>query len=196
MKRRPFDIDIDVSSSCKKDQYGIRAMVYNEETNKVLPHPSGYYLEEIPVDAQTGLASIPYEKAEEYGFIKVDLLTNTAYDGFASKADVLTAAEKEPDWKMLTKREIVEKLPHLGKHYDELQRFRCDSVESLADFLALIRPGKIHLMDEYLKNPKTIRRWLYVKPKDGIYFKKSHAISYALMIACVMNNMRESDIQW
>lgn len=194
--RRVFDVDIDVQSNCDRTKYGTRAMVYNEEASKILPHPSGVYLEKIPVDSFTGNAAISHKDGDFYGFYKVDLLTNTTYDAFLSKEDLLSALEKEPDWSLLQKPRVVEKLPHVGRHFDMLQEITPTDVESLADFLALIRPGKIHLIEDYKKNPTHIRPKLYQRPKNGVFFKKSHAISYALMIVATLNKVHDSGIVW
>lgn len=185
---RTFDVDIDVKSDTDKEKYGIRAMVYNAVTEKILPHPSGFYLEEVPVDALSNLASIDYKYGDEIGLMKVDLLTNTSYDIFHSKEEILNALETKPDWSLLKDQEFVDSLPHISGHYDIVKRIKPESVEELADVLALIRPAKIHLIESYIKNKKSARMNLYRRSSsDKAYFKKAHAISYALMIVCIMN---------
>ncbi len=119
--RRTFDCDIDVNSKVDKNKYGVRAMVYNSDTEKVLAHPSGYYIEQVPVDELTGICSFDYEYGEEQGFMKIDLLTNSSYDSFLSKDEVLTAFEQDPDWTLLDDEDFVITLPHIGKHYDLIQ---------------------------------------------------------------------------
>jgi DNA polymerase III alpha subunit len=171
-------------------------VVYNVDNKKILPHPSGVYLERVPVDLLTGNAAIDYNRGDALGFFKVDILTNTSYDGFKSKQDLLEHANKTPDWDLLHKQDVVGKLPHISKHFDLVVKVSPHSVESLADCLALIRPGKTHLIDEYLENPEQVRRRLYLRPKEGVYFKKSHAISYALMIVCILNKTHDSGILW
>lgn len=186
--RRTFDVDIDVKSNMDKSDFGTRGMVYNEDTAKIIPHPSAFFLEFVPVDPLTGNAAIDHKYAEAQGFMKVDLLSNTTYDSFRSKKEVLMSLEKEPDWSMLEDREFVETLPHLGKHFEIVQRLEPRSIEDIADVLALIRPGKTHLIDAYQRNKADVRVNLYKRPNDGqMYFKKSHAISYAAMIVCTMN---------
>jgi DNA polymerase III alpha subunit len=57
------------------------------------------------------------------------------------------------------------------------------SVLEIADCIALMRPGKRYLVDAYLKDKELIREELYRKPDDDkYYFKKGHAVSYALII--------------
>lgn len=196
--RRVFDVDIDVNRDCKKEKYGTRAMIYVPEDERISLHPSGYYIEPVPVDSELNCAAIDYEYGEEMGFQKVDLLTNSAYNGFFTKDEVLNAMESEPMWEKLADRDFVSKLPHIGKHFDIVDRVRPHSIQELADVLALIRPGKKHLLEPYLINPDNVRRRLYVRStNDQMYFKKSHSISYAAMIVCVMNKLtNRSFIQW
>lgn len=196
--RRTFDVDIDVNSNCNRDDYGTRAMVYNEETQRILPHPSGVYLEDVPVDDVTGLCAFDYKYGDDAGFSKVDILTNKSYDLFKSKEDLSRAVQGEVDWKWLMDEEFVSKLPHIANHYDTLVKIQPNSVEELADTIALIRPAKIGLIEQYRKNTPAVRRRLYSRPLDGTaYFKKSHAIAYALMIVAVMNKLKNpSGIVW
>jgi hypothetical protein len=185
-----FDVDIDVPGHTDKEKFGVRGIIYDRDHKRIQPHPSAHYLDtNIPVDGITGMAAIDYEEAEELGYIKVDLLTNTAYNRFKSKEEVLEALNREPDWDMFLNPKVVEKLPHLARWGEILEELRPRSIEDLADILALIRPGKSGLIHEYKKNKEKVRKILYSKPKKGMYFKKSHAIAYAAMIVCVLNSI-------
>jgi hypothetical protein len=194
--RSIFDVDIDTTSKTDKKQYGIPAMIYNEDQERINPHPSGVYLEEVPIDKLTGLCSFDYKYGDEKGFMKVDILHNTVYDIFKSKKEVLEASENDIDWSILEDRKVVESLPHIAKHYDIIQKLKPKSVEDLADVLALIRPGKSNLIDSYIQNKEQTRRNLYKRPKTGMYFKKSHAISYALMIKTLIYKKHQAMICW
>tara|TARA_R100000664_G_C2759726_1_gene149774 strand:+ start:5196 stop:5810 length:615 start_codon:yes stop_codon:yes gene_type:complete len=196
--RRIFDVDIDTSSKTKREDYGVRAMIYNDKVEKVLPHPSGVYIEKVPVDPETGLCSFDYEYGNTEGFMKVDILSNSSYDNFKSKEELLYCLEIEPDWKLLLDKEFATTLPHIGKYHELLVQLRPSSIEELADFLALIRPAKIKHLGDYKKNKNKVRRKLYLRPTDGsAYFKRSHAISYAMMIVAIMNHRSNTGtIQW
>ena len=187
-----FDIDIDVQSGVDKSQFGTRASIYNQETEKFLPHPSGIYLDEVPVDPETNRCAIPYDDPLLEDLDKIDILTNTSYDIFKSKQELLECLEREPDWNLLLDQKVLSKLPHIGKHFDLVSKIKPSSIQELADTLALIRPGKIGMLADYLKNPKLVRLNLYRKPKYGAYFKKSHAISYAMMIKAILNHPKSS----
>jgi DNA polymerase III alpha subunit len=64
-----------------------------------------------------------------------------------------------------------------------LKQLKPTSVEQLAATLAIIRPAKRHLAD---KDWQTIMKEVWIKPTNGeYYFKKAHAVSYA--IACVVH---------
>lgn len=196
--RRSFDVDIDTGSLCNRADYGIRAMVYNEDVCKILPHPSGVYLEKVPVDPVTGLCAFDYKYGDSVGFAKVDILTNKSYDIFKTKKELLMFSIMTPDWRWLLDEEFTANLPHIGKHHDTLVKIQPNTVEELADVIALIRPAKIGLIGQYRKQQSAVRRRLYSRPLDGTaYFKKSHAIAYAIMIVAVMNKLKNpSGIVW
>lgn len=193
--RSIFDVDIDVAPNTDKTVFGTPAMVYNAKTERIAPHPSGVYLEPVPIDEQTGLAAFDYEYGNEHGFMKVDVLNNSVYSEFKTKEEVRECLEREPDWKDFLNKNIVEGLPHIGKHFDLVKKLKPKSIEDLADILALIRPGKIEFLDEYMEDKKRVRRNLY-KRSSGMYFKKSHAISYACMIVALLNKRTKHRVVW
>lgn len=196
--RSEFDVDIDVKSSTNKKAYGTQAMVYNSKTEKVLPHPAGFYLEPVPIDDTTGNCAFDYKFGSEFGFFKVDLLTNTVYDGFKTKEEVLEAATGDVDWDKFGDERIVAQLPHIANHFDIIRRVNPRSIDDLADVLALIRPGKRPLLDRYIKSKDRTRHTLYKRANNDLnYFKKSHAYSYALMIIVALYKISNPvGIQW
>lgn len=185
-----FDVDIDVSPVTDRSVYGTRAMVYNEEEGKILPHPSGIYLNNVPIDEMTGLSAFDYKYGDAHGYMKVDLLNNSVYREFKSKQDIIDVMNQPVEWGQFRKRAVVEALPHLGKHYELVNKVSPSSIIELADVIALIRPGKDHLIVPYLEDRVRTRKNLYRQPKTGVYFKKSHAIGYAVMIVCALSTMR------
>jgi len=187
-----FDVDIDVPPSIDKDKCGTRAIIYDGEKQQLRPHPSGrYFNTNMPVDNETGMAAIEYKEAEANGYIKLDILTNTSYSIFKDKEDYIKAIAEAPNWEILWTDELfVKRLPQISKHFTTLNRIQPKSVEDLADVLAMIRPAKKDLVKKYNNNKEEIRKELFKKPADGsYYFKKSHAISYAVMIVGVMNRL-------
>jgi DNA polymerase III alpha subunit len=178
-----MDVDIDFKTDFDPLVYfkeAIRAsMVKNKE---LIKHPAGAYFQPIPIDPVTNLASIPYEQAEELGYFKIDFLHLSLLDCFENKQQIRTLLKKEPDWQLLQSPTIVSKLFQVHRHYNLLAEVKPVSVQELADCIALIRPGKRHLLNPYIKDPEVVRQELYRKPDDGYYFKKSHAIAYSLTI--------------
>ncbi len=184
-----FDVDIDVADGKTRERFGVRAIMYDEDKQAIQPHPSGIYMEPtIPVDQETGWAAIPYKQAEANGWMKIDLLTNSAYQEFQSKQEVLDLLHQEPDWSLLEDRKFIKKLPHIHKYHDLISDLQPQSLEDLADALALIRPGKKHLVDEYMRDKHRVRKKLYKRPTNNkYYFKRSHAIAFAGQIVVRMN---------
>lgn len=148
----------------------------------LVKHPCGHYFQTIPVDHHTGLSAIPYEEAEVLGFFKIDFLHLSVLDNFKSKAQIRALIKEPPNWDILLDETSVSKLFQIHRNHRLLTKVRPHSVQELADCIALIRPGKRHLVDAYISNKSKTRPLLYARSDDGYYFKKSHAISYALTI--------------
>lgn len=183
-------MDIDIDFPTKFDLNSVirhaipASMVKKGELAK---HNCGYYFQNIPIDKHTGYAAIPYEKAEELGYFKIDFLHLSLLDNVKSKEELRQMIAKEPNWELLQDPNVVVKLFQIHKNVDLLQAIKPKSVQELADAIALIRPGKRHLIDRYLSNPQEVRQELYKRDGDGYYFKKSHAISYALTIVAQLH---------
>lgn len=202
MTRRKFDIDVDISPNVERTDYGVRASLYNEEQKKLVPHPSGVFLNgkeytgiEVPVDQVTGLSALDAKEGEELGHFKVDLLNNSSYGKFDSKEQVKESLNdlSDFDWGVFLKKDVVESLPHIANHFTTVRQVAPKSIQELADVLALIRPGKIELLDDYLEDPERIRKQLYKRPLKGMYFKKSHAVAYAAMIVSIVNKKDKTE---
>lgn len=191
-----MDIDIDVKSSfVPKDTFDV---VYASivETDDLRKHPAGVYFQTMSVDAETNLAAIPYNKAEELGYYKIDMLHLSLLNNFISKNEIRELLKQEPDWRVLEDEQTVSRLFQIKKHFDIVSKVRPTSVEELADVLALIRPNKRRLLDAYLRSPKEIReKYLYVREEgDKTSFRKSHAIAYALTIKLQMNSIKINNL--
>lgn len=178
-----MDIDIDFKTSFDPtrifDQAIPASMV---KSNDLVKHPCGHYFQSIPVDPVTKLAAIPYEEAEVLGYFKIDFLHLSTLDHFSSKEQIRELIKLEPDWSLLLIEDNFPKLFQIGKHHQLISVVQPKSVQELADCIALIRPGKKHLLNQYLRNKAATRKELYRRSDDGYYFKRSHAISYALTI--------------
>jgi DNA polymerase III alpha subunit len=176
------DIDIDTPTTFNPKDYFPWTKASILRSNDLFPHPCGFYPENIPEDNVTGLAAIPYEDAENLGYSKIDFLHLSIYDHFKTRDEIDTLLTIEPDWGLLVIPSEQKKLFQLANHGDVLSAVKPKDIMTLADVLALIRPGKKKLLKLYLAQKETTRKILYQKDETGYSFKKSHAISYAHVI--------------
>ena len=186
-----IDIDLPTTFDATKLFEVVRAsMVKNGELVK---HPVGVYFQRIAEDPITGLAAIPYKDAEQLGYFKIDLLHLSLLDYFNSKEEMRALLKREPNWNLLKREAVVQKLFQINKQFELVNQVQPRSVETLADCIALIRPSKRPLINTYVKakteeQKEKIRRLLYSKPQDNnVWFKKAHAVAYALTIVLQMH---------
>jgi hypothetical protein len=185
-----FDIDIDCGDREKIidvidcTQASIRDGKYPKR------HNTGVYITSIPYDLATDTAAIDYREAENRGYVKLDLLNVNLYSMIETE-ERLIELMREPDWSMLTDRTIMEKMIHIHRHYDTMRRMPepIDSIPRMAMFLALIRPGKRHLIG---KTWREVAESIWDKDADLYTFKKSHAVAYAQLVVVNMNLYEEN----
>lgn len=178
-----MDIDIDCPPSFNPTSVfkkWCRASVLSEQ--KLTSHPCGVYPQAIPVDPVTGLSAIPYDAAEEIGYLKVDFLHLNVYQHFKSRAEIDQLLSQEPVWELLQLPSVQPKLFQLAKHGELLTELKPRSLEELADLMALIRPGKKNFLGLYKKDKVSARKILYAKDESGYSFKKSHSYAYAYVV--------------
>lgn len=184
------DIDIDFADRDKalsNIQHIPAGMIQNGKLKK---HNVGVYFHDIPTDPETGIASIPYDIAESRGYFKVDFLNVGIYEGVRDEQHLIDLTNKEPIWEMLEDHNIVSSLFQISGHFELVNLLKPKSIEQLAMTIALIRPGKKHLIG---KSWNDIEKDIWIKPDDeSYYFKKSHAFSYALALIVQMNLLVES----
>ena len=87
-------------------------------------------------------------------------------------------------WQLLEAKDFSDQVFHLNGHSAILQKLKPTSIEQLAAVLAIIRPSKRYLIN---KSWDEIMKEVWVKPKEGYFFKKSHATSYAVAVVVHMN---------
>ena len=174
------DIDIDFADrTIILDK--IKHRVAKLDTGK--KHNTGIYATEIPHNPVDNLSTIDYETAEDRGYFKLDFLNVSIYQGVRDEAHLQELMEREPLWELLEQKDFVDLVFHLSGHDSLLKQLKPTSVEQLAATLAIIRPEKRHLANETWQ---TINKEVWKKPTNGeYYFKKAHAVSYAM--ACVVH---------
>lgn len=153
-------------------------------------HNTGVYCHEIPVNPLTGLSSIDYRTAETRGYFKLDFLNVNIYRDVEDNAHLEQLMNTVPLWDLLEQDEFVNLLFHVNGHGNLLRQTRPRTVEQLAAVLAMIRPAKRYLVGQ---DWDTILKEVWIKPtNDEYYFKKSHALSYAMAVIVHMNLICES----
>ena len=153
-------------------------------------HNTGVYFTAVPV-AYDGIATIEHKAAEEIGYFKLDLLNVNVYEHVSNEMHLLELM-KEPIWECLTDRNFFEQVIHINNHWDLAQQLPqpIDSIPRMAMFLAIIRPGKRHLAGLSWAD---IAKTVWIRPEDGSYFfKKSHSVAYAQLVAVHMNILCEN----
>src|SRR5210317_689914 len=146
-------------------------------------HNTGVYATEIPHNPIDNLSTIEHKAADERGYFKLDFLNVSIYKDIKNEHHLTELINKEPLWDLLEHDDFSKNVFHLNNHNDVLRTLRPRNVEQLAAVLAIIRPAKRHLLNETWE---TIMKEVWIKPTDGsYYFKKAHAISYAM--ACVVH---------
>jgi len=186
------DIDIDVADRDK----ALSVLKYTAASiirdGKIAKHNTGVYFTPIPVDPFTGRASVDYEAAEGRGYIKVDILNVGLYQQVKSEQHLHELMNQEPAWDKLYDPDFCSRLIHIGAHYDTLIRMpeAVNSIPRLAMFLAVIRPAKRYLIG---RTWQEVAKTIWDQPEDGgYYFKKSHSVGYAHLVAVNMNLLSQA----
>jgi len=185
------DIDIDLGDRDKLLSQ-IKHTTASIRKTEIKKHNTGIYVTEIPYDPINEMSALDYELAEERGYLKLDILNVHLYNHVKDE-NHLYELMHEPDWNLLNDVSIVEKLIHIGNHFNTLKKMPepVDSIPRLAMFLAVIRPGKKHLIGQ----PWNIVSKTIWNKEEGTYsFKKSHAIAYAHLVVINMNLIKNGTI--
>lgn len=152
-------------------------------------HNTGVYVTEIPHNPIDNLSTIEHKTAEERGYFKLDFLNVSIYKDVKDNNHLQQLMEKEPEWQLLEHDDFTNLLFHVNGHGDILRNMQPKSVEQLAAVLAMIRPAKRHLIGQ---SWDTVMTQVWLKPtNDEYYFKKAHAISYAMAVVVHMNLLCE-----
>ena len=155
------------------------------DRNDTVPHNTGIYLQSIPVNPITNLSTIDYKTAEDRGYFKLDFLNVSIYKDVRDEEHLKTLMETEPLWDLLEQDDFSSLLFHVNGHSSILRQMKPKSILQLAAVLAMIRPAKRHLIGETWT---TVMETIWTKPTDGeYYFKKAHAVAYAMAVAVQMN---------
>ena len=186
------DIDIDMPNRdalLKLIQHVPARLEVNKQVRK---HNSGVYVTDIPVDPIHNCSALDYETAEERGYFKIDLLNMSVYNLVTGPEHYEQMLNTTPPWQRLwTDGPWASQLVHVGNYTDLLKIMKPDSIPRMAAFISIIRPGKAHLQN---------RPWAEVfdsvwdgDASRGFVFKKSHALSYSMLVVLHMNILNQDD---
>jgi len=185
------DIDIDLADRNKILELICTVPARQENNDQTRRHNSGVYVTDIPYDPVNDCASIDYRIAEDRGYFKIDLLNMSVYQLIKDTAHYEEMLTRPVPWSRLLERDFCEKIVHIGNHYDLICNLKPDSISRMAMFLAVIRPAKRYLTD---KSWPDIAQEIWTRPADDSYFfKKSHAVGYAQLVALHMNLIDSAD---
>ena len=148
MKKFSADIDIDFADRDRALQLIKHTPASIIRNNESVKHNTGIYVNPIPFNPFSQLSNIDYQLAEEMGYIKLDLLNVHVYGLVKDEEHLDRLIIQTPMWEMLEYKEFVEQVIHINNHYDLMKQMPepVNSIARMAMFIAVIRPGKRHLV--------------------------------------------------
>ena len=181
--------DIDIDFANREDILKLIRHTAAQQSNG-RKHNSGVYVTDIPVDPVHGCAAIDYETAEQRGYFKLDFLNMSVYQLIRDQQHYDQLINTTPPWSRLwTDGPWASQLVHVGQYSKLLESMKPDNIQRLAAFISIIRPGKAHLQN---------KPWSQVfasvwdgDNSEGFIFKKSHAISYSVLVTLHMNLLND-----
>jgi hypothetical protein len=186
------DIDIDFA-----DREQILKLIQHTPARQIVQgqarrHNSGIYVTDIPRDPINNCAAIDYESAEQRGYFKIDFLNMSVYQLIKNSEHYKEMLAATPPWNRLWQDSSwAGQLAHVGNYTELLKSMRPDSIPRMAAFISIIRPGKAHLQN---KSWKEVFESVWNRDDSrGYTFKKSHALSYAALVALHMNLLNQAD---
>lgn len=189
-----FQSDIDIDFANREQILNVlphtAATIIKE--GRATKHNTGVYFTDIPTDPFAGYSSIDYKQAEDIGYVKLDFLNVSLYNQVESEDHLTELMQQEPDWAKLYDRELCAQLIHIGNHYDTLIKMpeAVNSIPRMAMFISVIRPAKRHLIGQPWSE---VAKTVWEKPTDdSYYFKKSHSLAYAHLVAVNLNLLTNS----
>jgi len=185
------DIDIDVPNRDAVLKLIQHVPARQTHDGKVRRHNSGIYVTAIPQDPMHECAALDYQEAEQRGYFKIDLLNMSVYQLVKDPAHYEKMLTATPPWSRLwTDTAWTQQLVHVGNYTDLLKKMQPDSIPRMAAFISIIRPGKAHLQNQPWD--QVFKSVWDGDDSKGYTFKKSHAVSYAALVALHMNLLNQN----
>ena len=184
------DIDIDFADRDIVLKLIQHTPARQEVQGQVRRHNSGVYVTDIPYDPINKCAALDYDEAEQRGYFKIDLLNMSVYQLVTNPDHYRETLAATPAWDRLWQDATwAKQLVHIGNYTDLLKNMRPSTIPQMAAFISIIRPGKAHLQNQ---------SWADVfatvwdgDDSRGFVFKKSHSLSYAMLVVLHMNLLNQ-----
>jgi hypothetical protein len=187
------DIDIDLADRDQLLKLIQATPAQQLHQGQVRRHNSGIYATDIPQDPVHGCAAIDYETAEQLGYFKIDLLNMSVYQLIQNPTHYEEMLSTTPPWSRLwTDPTWAKNLVHIGNYTELLKDMKPDTIPRMAAFISIIRPGKAHLQNQPW--PVVFESVWDGDDSRGFVFKKSHAVSYAALVALHMNLLNTNQL--
>jgi hypothetical protein len=160
---------------------------------KLIKHNTGVYVTDIPADPFVGCASIDHKAAEQRGYAKLDFLNVSLYTQIKSEEHLNNLMSQEVNWARIYDEDFCKRVMHIGNHHGVLMSMPepVDSIPRMMMFLAIIRPGKRHLIGEKWSE---IAKTVWDPTDEGYTFKKAHSCAYAHLVAVHINLLCEQEL--
>ena len=200
------DVDLDIADRVAVLDLFPDAVVASQlapDGSKLTPHNTGVYFQNLPVDPLNGLSTFPYDIAEELGYFKIDFIPFHIYELVSDEEELLnlvTFAESDKfpwEWfqnEMFFGDDPRLRVAHIGGYQDLCAQYPPASVMDVAILIALIRPRKKYLIGEPWEVIEELIWGQYPEEDTGkgsYFFKKSHAVGYALAVLVHMQLLIE-----
>ena len=115
------DVDIDFGDRDKILKLIPHTAAAMRKVAPIRKHATGIHVTDIPYDPVNDMASIDYSEAEKRGYFKLDLLNVHLYNHVRDEKHLFELM-RVPNWKKLNDPFFVEKLIHIGNHYQSLTK--------------------------------------------------------------------------
>lgn len=186
------DIDIDCADRTRILDLIPHVAARQETDGHARRHNSGVYVTRIPRDPVLDCAAIDYETAEDRGYFKIDFLNMTVYQLIRDSEHYEWILSQPVPWNRLWEEpNWAQQLVHVGNYSDLLVAMRPDSIPRMAAFISIIRPGKAHLQRQPWD--RVFESVWDGDDSRGYTFKKSHSVSYAMLVALHMRLIHFAD---
>jgi hypothetical protein len=188
------DVDLDVGDRAAVMglfPMAVSASQLTSDRSKLVKHNTGVYFQNLPVDPLNGIATFPYDLAEELSYYKVDFIPYGIYENIRDEQhliDLIARAEGDDfPWSWFLNDRFYDnpdarhRITQLGSHFDLCQMYPPGSVMDIAILIALIRPRKKYLIGEPWDVIEAVI-WQKLPEEDSddpknYFFKKSHAVA-------------------